>query len=32
MYYAGDAIDLALICILFYQWFNATRPKESLAL
>jgi putative membrane protein len=32
MYYAGDAIDLALICILFYQWFKATRPKESLAL
>lgn len=32
MYYAGDAIDLALICILFYQWFKATLPKESLAL
>lgn len=32
MYYAGDAIDVALICILCYQWFKATRPKESLAL
>jgi putative membrane protein len=32
MYYAGDAIDVALICILCYQWFKATRPKGSLAL
>ncbi|CAH0284613.1 cytochrome c oxidase assembly protein [Peribacillus sp. NPDC101481] len=32
MYYAGDAIDVALIFILCYQWFKATRPKESLAL
>ncbi len=32
MYYAGDAIDVALICILCYQWFKATRPKESFAL
>ncbi|MGE1163176.1 cytochrome c oxidase assembly protein [Peribacillus simplex] len=32
MYYAGDAIDVTIICILCYQWFKATRPKESLAL
>ncbi|MFJ7932470.1 cytochrome c oxidase assembly protein [Peribacillus sp. NPDC096448] len=32
MYYAGDAIDVALICILCYQWLKATRPKGSLAL
>jgi putative membrane protein len=32
MYYAGDAIDVVLICILYYQWFKATRPKGSLAL
>ncbi len=32
MYYAGDAIDVALICIPCYQWFKATRPKGSLAL
>ncbi|MET1177174.1 cytochrome c oxidase assembly protein [Peribacillus simplex] len=32
MYYAGDAIDVALICILCYQWFKSTRPKGSLAL
>lgn len=32
MYYAGDAIDVALTCILCYQWFKATRPKGSLAL
>lgn len=32
MYYAGDAIDVALICILCYQWFKATRPKGSFAL
>ncbi|KRF59862.1 hypothetical protein ASG97_00295 [Bacillus sp. Soil745] len=32
MYYAGDAIDVALICILCYQWFKATRSKGSLAL
>ncbi|MDQ0880433.1 cytochrome c oxidase assembly protein [Peribacillus sp. V2I11] len=32
MYYAGDAIDVALICILCHQWFKVTRPKGSLAL
>ncbi|ULM97958.1 cytochrome c oxidase assembly protein [Peribacillus frigoritolerans] len=32
MYYAGDAIDVALICILCYQWFKATRSKGSFAL
>ncbi|TVX77787.1 cytochrome c oxidase assembly protein [Peribacillus simplex] len=32
MYYAGDAIDVTLICILCYQWFKATRPKGTLAL
>ncbi|MEC0273397.1 cytochrome c oxidase assembly protein [Peribacillus castrilensis] len=32
MFYAGDAIDVALICILCYQWFKATRTKGSLAL
>ncbi|MFJ7755642.1 cytochrome c oxidase assembly protein [Peribacillus muralis] len=31
MYYAGDAVDLVLILILCYQWFKATRPRESLA-
>jgi putative membrane protein len=30
MYYGGDAIDLVLICIFFFQWFRATRPKVSL--
>ncbi|PJN88662.1 cytochrome c oxidase assembly protein [Bacillus sp. mrc49] len=32
MYYAGDAVDLVLICILCCQWFKAARPKESIAI
>ncbi|MBO0996757.1 cytochrome c oxidase assembly protein [Bacillus sp. SD075] len=32
MYYAGDAIDVALICILCYQWFIASRPKGTFSL
>lgn len=27
MYYGGDAIEIGLIIILFYQWFKQTRPK-----
>jgi putative membrane protein len=30
MYYAGDAIDVALICILCYQWYKATRLRDHL--
>jgi putative membrane protein len=29
MYYGGDAIDLVLISVLFFQWFRATRPRAS---
>lgn len=25
MYYGGDAIEIALVYLLFYQWFNRTR-------
>ncbi|WP_347552000.1 cytochrome c oxidase assembly protein [Pseudalkalibacillus hwajinpoensis] len=28
MYYGGDIIDATLICILFYQWFRATRSHR----
>ncbi|OMP66383.1 cytochrome c oxidase assembly protein [Domibacillus epiphyticus] len=31
MYYGGDAIDLILIIILWYQWFRATRPRITLS-
>lgn len=27
MYYGGDAIEVGLVCILFYQWFRSTRTK-----
>lgn len=27
MYYGGDAVDLILIIILFYQWYKASRPR-----
>lgn len=29
MYYGGDAIDLALIIILCYQWYKSAAPRES---
>lgn len=28
MYYGGDAIDLALIIILCYQWYRSAAPRE----
>ena len=30
MYYGGDAIDIALIIILCFHWFRATRPRRDL--
>ncbi|WP_057914899.1 cytochrome c oxidase assembly protein [Peribacillus muralis] len=32
MFYAGDAVDVVLICLLCYQWFKAARPRGSLAI
>lgn len=29
MYYGGDAIDLIIIIILFYQWYTSTRPRTT---
>lgn len=29
MYYGGDAIDLIIIVILFYQWYKYTEPRTS---
>ena len=29
MYYGGDAIDLALIVILCYQWYRSAAPRQS---
>lgn len=26
MYYGGDAIDLIIIVVLFYQWYKSTKP------
>lgn len=31
MYYAGDAIDLVLICLMCFQWYRATRPRTTLS-
>jgi len=28
MYYGGDAIDIIVIIILFFQWYQATKPRE----
>ncbi len=28
MYYGGDAIDIVIIIILYFQWYRATRPRE----
>ncbi|CAH1222917.1 hypothetical protein PAECIP111891_05410 [Paenibacillus allorhizoplanae] len=30
MYYGGDAIDIFIIIIFFYQWFKARQPHNSL--
>jgi putative membrane protein len=30
MYYGGDAVDLALIIILCYQWYRSAAPREEL--
>lgn len=30
MYYGGDAIEIGLIIILFYQWFKQTGPKAEI--
>lgn len=30
MYFGGDAVDLALIVLLFAGWYRATRPRGSL--
>lgn len=30
MYYGGDAIEIGLIIILYYHWFNQTRPKVEI--
>jgi len=30
MYYGGDAIELAVIFILCFQWYKSTRPKDLL--
>lgn len=30
MYYAGDAIDLVLISLLCFQWYNSARPRNPL--
>ena len=30
MYYGGDAIEIGLIIILFYQWFKQTSPKAEI--
>lgn len=30
MYYGGDIIDIILISILFFQWYQATRPRSVL--
>ena len=31
MYYGGDAIDLIIIWILFYQWYKSTQPAKKTA-
>lgn len=31
MYYAGDAIDIVLICLMCFQWYRATRPRTTLS-
>lgn len=31
MYYGGDAIEVGMICILFYQWFKQTRSTVSVS-
>lgn len=31
MYYGGDVIDIVIIIILCYQWFKATRPRDSVS-
>lgn len=30
MYYGGDAVDLALIIILCYQWYRSAAPRKGL--
>lgn len=32
MYYGGDAIDICIIIVLFYQWYRTSRPKRVLSL
>lgn len=32
MYYGGDAIDLGIIFVLFYQWYKTSRPKRVLSI
>lgn len=29
MYYGGDAVDVALIVLLFAGWYRATRPRQA---
>ncbi len=29
MYYGGDAIEVCLIIVLFFQWYKDSRPKEA---
>lgn len=31
MYYGGDAIEVGMICILFYHWFKQTRSTASVS-
>lgn len=31
MYYGGDAVDVLLITILCWQWYNSERPRKSVS-
>jgi putative membrane protein len=31
MYYGGDAVDLILIILFFWQWYYAARPRSAVA-